>query len=216
MKTTVVTVAGFLMLMAATPLHAQAPAAATAPKADVTLTAEELKEREARHSCKVALCSAFYAKSAVPGDLTCDVLKTWRKEQLDKMMARGKLSWPWGNARCTTKLKFERAKLQKAISEPAYEATFDTHKITCELEREKDVYAVNVDMTPKVTFKDGKAVKAALNWGKIDAPLLAKSALWSATAADNTFGFLQGTVVDDINDFLGSKCEEVKSEWQKK
>lgn len=216
MKRSVVTNAGFLMLLAVAPANAQAPAAGTAPKAEVVLTAEEIKEREARHSCKVALCGAFYAKAAASGDLTCDVLKTWRKEQLDKMMARGKLGWPWGNARCTTKLKFDRAKLQKAMSEQTFEASFDTHKITCELEREKDVYAVNVDMTPKVTFKDGKAIKASLNWGKIDAPLLAKSALWSATAADNTFGFLQGTVVEDINDFLGTKCDEVKAEWQNK
>ena len=50
------------------------------------------------------------------------------------------------------------------------------------------------------------AVKAKLNWGKIDAPRLAKTALWSATAADNQFGVLQGLVVDDINDFIQAKA----------
>ena len=39
--------------------------------------------------------------------------------------------------------------------------------------------------------------------------------LWSATAADNTFGALQSTVVEDVNDFIGTKCLEVKDEWQK-
>ena len=33
--------------------------------------------------------------------------------------------------------------------------------------------------------------------------MLAKSALWSATAADNTFGVLQSTVVEDINEWQG-------------
>ena len=57
-------------------------------------------------------------------------------------------------------------------------------------------------------------MKAQMNWGKIDAPLLAKSVLWSATAADNTFGALQSTIVEDINDFIGTKCLEVKDEWK--
>ncbi len=55
-----------------------------------------------------------------------------------------------------------------------------------------------------------------LNWGKIEAPTLAKTALWSITAADNTFGLLQSTAVEDINEFIGTKCMEVKEEWQGK
>ena len=55
-----------------------------------------------------------------------------------------------------------------------------------------------------------------MNWGKIEAPTLAKSALWSITAADNTFGLLQSIAVDDINEFVTTKCMEVKDEWQGK
>ena len=193
-------------------VRAQEAKTAAAP---IVLTAEEIQEKELRKACKVSLCSAFHVKKPETGDVSCSVLKTWRKEQLDKMMSRGKLSWPWGNARCTTDLKFKRATLIKAMAGPEVVADFDKHQITCEFDRDKDKYTVKVDMQPKVTFKDGKAVKATLNWGKIDAPMLAKSALWSATAADNTFGVLQNTVVDDINDFIGPKCLEVKDEWQK-
>ena len=67
-----------------------------------------------------------------------------------------------------------------------------------------------------VLFKDGKAVKATMNWGALEAPLLAKGALWTATAADNSTNILGGTMVDDINDFIGKKCLEVKEEWQGK
>ena len=99
---------------------------------------------------------------------------------------------------------------------PEFEAQFDKHDIRCELEGEKEKYEVKLQIQPKVTFKQGKAVKASLNWGKIEAPKLAKTALWSATAADNSFGVLQSTVVDDINDFIQTKCMEVKEEWQGK
>ena len=88
--------------------------------------------------------------------------------------------------------------------------------MSCELDRDAEKYQVKLNIQPKVTFQDGKAVKAVMNWGKIEAPMLAKSALWSATAADNTFGVLQSTVVEDINDFIQNKCEDVKAEWQGK
>ena len=41
---------------------------------------------------------------------------------------------------------------------------------------------------------------------------LAKSALWTASAMDNTFNVLEKTVVEEINDFVGPKCTEIKDE----
>ena len=179
-------------------------------------TEEEKKERETRRQCAVALCSTLHNHKPDTGDVTCSVQKTWRKETLVKIMQRGKVTWPWGYARCTTDLKFDRATLVKGMTLPEFEAQFDKHDIRCELEGEKEKYEVKLEIQPKVTFKQGKAVKASLNWGKIEAPRLAKTALWSATAADNSFGVLQSTVVEDINDFIQTRCMEVKEEWQGK
>jgi hypothetical protein len=203
-------IAAALALAAFAPAIANAQVLAT--KAEVQLTPEEIKEREMRKGCKISLCSAFLLKKPNGGDVSCNVLKTWRKEQLTKMVSKGGISWPWGNAQCTADLKFKRGDLIKAVSQPEFELAVDPHTVSCELDREKDKYAIKMDIAPKVTFKDGKAVKAQMNWGKVDAPLLAKSVLWSATAADNTFGALQSTVVEDINDFIGTKCLEVKDE----
>ena len=199
-----------------TPVRAQdgKPADTAAKKAEPELTEEEKKEKEMRKSCKVALCSTFHNKKPSDGEVTCNVLKTWRKEQLAKLVGKGGVSWPWGNARCVVDLKLKRETLIKAVTSAEFTAEFDKHDIKCDLERENDKYEVRMELTPKINFKNGRAVKAQLNWGKIDAPLLAKSALWSATAADNTFGVLQGTVVEDINDFIDVKCMEVKEEWQ--
>jgi hypothetical protein len=182
----------------------------------VAETEEEQKEREARRVCYAALCSTFHSHQPDTGDLTCNVQKTWRKEALVKLMSRGKVTWPWGYARCTTDLKIDRATLIKSMTLPEFEAQFDKHDIRCELEGEKEKYEIKLQIQPKVTFKDGKAVKASLNWGKIEAPKLAKSALWSATAADNSFGVLQSIVVEDINDFIQARCMEGKEEWQRK
>jgi hypothetical protein len=180
------------------------------------LTPEEKAEREARKGCKIALCAAFHARK--PGDdLSCSVLKTWRKEQLSKMVEKAKVSWPWGNIKCTSDIKLKRDNLIKAMTEAKFEAKFESQFVRCEVARDKEAPAeIKFDFAPKVTFENGKAVKAALNWGKIEAPTLIKGAMWTATATDNTFNVLQSTVVEDINDFIGAKCDEVKADWQGK
>ena len=179
-------------------------------------TEEERMERKTRRHCAVALCSTLHNHKPDTGDVTCSVQKTWRKEILVKILQRGKVTWPWGYARCMTDLKFDRATLVKSMTLPEFEAQFDKHDVRCELEGETEKYEVKLQIQPKVTFKQGKAVKASLNWGKIEAPKLAKTALWSATAADNSFGVLQSIVVEDINDFIQTKCMEAKEAWQGK
>lgn len=200
-------------LLAMTPVSAQD----TKPAVKVEeLTPEEKAEREARKDCKVAICAAFHNRK--PGDdLTCSVLKTWRKEQLSKMVEKAKVSWPWGRVKCTSDIRLKRDQLIKAMTEPKFEAQFEAQNVKCEVEREKEAPSeIKFSFTPKVTFEGGKAVKSALNWGKIEAPTLIKGAMWTATATDNTFNVLQSTVVDDINDFIGPKCDEVKADWQGK
>jgi hypothetical protein len=192
------------------------PAPAQDKKAEekpIELTPEEIAERESRKACKVAICAAFHNRKPGP-DIACPVVKTWRKEQLDKMVSKAQISWPWGRVRCTTEVKLSRDFLLKALAEPKHEAEIARHQVVCEVEREGAEKAeIKFDFAPKVTFEAGKAVKAQLNWGKIEAPLLVKGAMWTATATDNTFNVLQGTVVDDINDFTSKKCDEVKGDW---
>jgi hypothetical protein len=194
-------------------------AAAQDPKADPAAapeTEEEKREREGRRKCAALLCSTLHNRKPAEGQVSCNIQKTWRKEALTKILQRGKVSWPWGDTRCASEIRFDRATLVKAMQEPEYEAQFDTYDIRCQIDNAKDKYDVTAQVKPKVTFKQGKAVKANLNWGKIEAPTLAKSALWSITAADNTFGLLQSIAVDDINEFITTKCMEYKDEWQGK
>jgi hypothetical protein len=179
-------------------------------------TEEERRERETRTACAITICSTLHNQRPDAGEAACKVTKTWRKELLTKLLAQAKLTWPWGYARCTTNLKLDRGQLVKAMTEPEFEVNLEKHHVSCEIESEKGNYEIGLDVAPKVTFKQGKATGAKLNWGKIEAPALAKSALWSATAADNAFGFLQTTVVEDVNRFIDARCMEVKEAWQGK
>jgi hypothetical protein len=195
------------------------PAAAQAPQpadpAVEALTPAEIAEREGRKACKIEICSAFHLRKPEGPDVTCNVLKSWRKEQLQKMIERAKVSWPWGPVKCVADIRLKRSDLVKAMGDKTYVAQLDTHAVNCEIDRDKEAPAkVSFSFAPKVTFEGGKATKASLNWGKIDAPTLVKGAMWTATATDNTFNVLQSTLVEDINAFIGDKCLEVKDEWK--
>ena len=204
---------GLMFWAAAGPAVAQAPKPAEAALEE--LTPAELAEREGRKACKVEICSAFHLRKHEGPDITCNVLKSWRKEQLQRMIERAKVSWPWGPVKCVADIKLKRADLIRAMGDKTYVAQLDTHAVNCEIDRDNEAPAkISFSFAPKVTFEGGKATKASLNWGKIEAPTLVKGAMWTATATDNTFNVLQSTLVDDINDFIADKCLEVKAEWK--
>ncbi len=184
---------------------------------DISLTPEEKAEREGRKACKIAICAAFRAKQTTGSDIACDITKSWRKEQLAKLVGKLKVSWPYEGVRCTSKVALKRADLIRAMTEPKHELTLDPHAVACVVNRDKEEPTkIAFDFSPKVTFENGKATSAEMNWGKIDAPTLIKSGLWTATAADNTVNILSGTLVQDVNDFIGKKCDEVKDSWAQK
>jgi hypothetical protein len=184
---------------------------------ETVLTPEERAEREGRKACKVAICAAFRAKKTDGGDIACDIVKSWRKEQLAKLVGKLKVTWPYAGVRCTSAVKIKRADILKAMTEPKVEMQLDPHSVACAVSREKAAATdIKFDFSPKVTFENGKATTAQINWGKIEAPTLIKSALWTATAADNTVNILSSTLVEDINDFVAKKCDEVKDQWAEK
>ncbi len=184
---------------------------------DKDLTPAEKAEKESRKACKIDICRAFHSKEA-SGDIACHVIKSWRKDTLDKLVGKLKVSWPYGPAHCSTELNLKRAELAKALADPKAELVLDKHTVSCTIEgNDKSAETdFKFDLAPKITFENGKATKASANWGAIEAPTLIKSALWTATAADNTVNLLSGTIVDTVNAFTGSLCDEVKDQWAAK
>ena len=54
------------------------PTGSSIPAED--LTPAEKAEREARKDCKVAICAVFHNRKAEGPDVSCNVLKSWRKD----------------------------------------------------------------------------------------------------------------------------------------
>lgn len=189
----------------------------SAAATDANLTPEEKAEKEARKTCKVDLCKAFHTKEAAGNDVACHVVKSWRKEQLIKLVGKLKVKWPYDGVRCTTDFNVKRAALIRAMTEKTVEIQFPEHAVTCVIASDKSgATHFKFELAPKVKFENGKATEAHAHWGKIEAPTLIKSALWTATAADNTVNLLSSTIVDEVNDFVSKKCDEVKDQWASK
>lgn len=177
---------------------------------DPQLAQQLLREQEARRGCKVSICNIARTKAAEGDNIACKVVKTWPEVDLKTKILKGAIDWPWGNAQCEANIALERKLIVAAVSEAKYEAKIGKHDIVCHLHTKdgKDKHTVNLTIDPVVTFENGKATKAALRWSNIAGTTIAKSALWSATAVDNTFNVLQGTVLEQINDFFGPSCDE--------
>jgi hypothetical protein len=177
------------------------------------LTPEELAEKEARKACKKKICDIIATRDPNGGDVSCDIVKTWREEDIAKMLG-GKIGWPWGKAVCQSKLELPRAPLAKAMSEASYEIVMPAQKVRCTLAQktEGEPYAVEITMAPKVTFKDGKASEATLNWGEATAPMFIYPLIYAGTGLDNSANVLGPEVVRMVNEFTTKKCAEVKAE----
>lgn len=196
----------------ATAFAAEASSDAEDP-AEINLTPQETAEKEARKTCKIDICRALHRTDA-SGDISCHVIKSWRKEQLVKLVSKLKVTWPYDGAQCSMDLNVKRGDLVKAMTEPKVEIEFQKHTVMCTIASEKKgATEFKFDVAPKVTFENGKATKAHANWGKVEAPTLIKSAMWTATAADNAVNLLSGTIVEEVNKFVSKRCDEVKDQW---
>jgi hypothetical protein len=197
-------VAGVLLL----PLSASAQAPAAI---DEALAKRVAAEKEARRACKVEICKAFATPKADGGPITCSVTKTWLQSEIQQSILRDKLSWPWGHAQCTAKIDLSGSDIAKLMGDGSAEVQLKKHAVACSLDRKApetgEAYAVTLAIEPKITFEKGKATKVVMGWKDIEAPVLAKAAIWSATATDNTFNVLSGAIVGEVNEFLFTKCK---------
>jgi hypothetical protein len=176
------------------------------------LTARIAKEKEDRKACKTEICKAF-AQPADGAPITCTVTKTWLGAEIQAGFLGDKLTWPWGHAQCSSAIELDRKAIADAATKPTATLKLKKHSIACKLDNKDPnagtAYDLKLSIEPTVTFENGKAVKAEMGWGSIEAPVLAKTAIWSATAVDSTFSVIANGVVRDINAFLTDKCKEV-------
>jgi len=192
---------------------AEPSAPSSADQTKRVLTPEERAEKEARKACKAEICDIIATRDPNGDDVSCDIIKTWREEDIVNMLG-GKVDWPWGKAVCQSKLELDRKALAQAMSKQSHEIDMPMQKVRCTL-AQKDggkPYAVEVTLAPKVKFENGKAIEASINWGKAEAPTFIYPLICAGTGFDNHTNVLGPEVVRMVNEFTTKKCAELKVE----
>jgi hypothetical protein len=160
-------------------------------------------------ACEKALCTIVTKKEPKGADLACKLSKTWSKDQIKDGVKKKQFNWSLGDTRCTLDVKISRAALINAMTKPEQVLEFGPHAVKCVAERDGKDTPINVNLSPKVTFKGGKAVSAVLGVKEIEAPGMIKTAIWSAATLQDKVGMFQKDILKAINEFTGPKCTEV-------
>jgi hypothetical protein len=174
------------------------------------LKARMTKEKEDRRTCKISICKAFASPITDALPIQCEVTKTWLAADIQKSFLGDRLSWPWGHAQCKAGIQLDSAQIAAAMQPAGATLKLKKHDITCTLDskeaNKEAAYTVKLSIQPEVIFKDGKATQVTMGWSNIEAPTLAKGAIWSATKLDQAFSVMSSGIRKEINDFLYNKC----------
>jgi hypothetical protein len=204
-------IAALLLFISPTPAPAAAPS--DGAKAKRELSPEELAEKDARKACKQKICDIVATRDPLGEDVSCDIVKTWREEDIVKMLG-GKIGWPWGKAVCQSRLEVKRKDLALAMSEPDYDMVMPAQKLRCTLAQKDggEPYAIEVTLAPTAKFENGRATEASVNWGEASAPTFIYPLIYAGTGFDNSANVLGPEVVRMVNEFTTKKCAEVRAE----
>lgn len=167
---------------------------------------EDKTEKDKLQACEKDLCGILVKREAAGSDFTCALQKTWAGSKIKEGVEHKKLKWGFGDVRCSLDLTAKRQEMVDALTKSEYEFKLGSHTVRCDVEREKEVMKISVALAPKFQFKDGKATKAWLGIGTIEAPTVLKGAIWTAAQLEDTFGIVHSDLIREINEFVHQRC----------
>lgn len=166
-------------------------------------------EREVLKTCERRLCEIVVKKDPAGDDLVCPLSKTWLGAKIKEDVEKRRLTWTFGDARCSVDLNAKRDLILGAVTKPEHALEFSPHEVKCEIENGTEVTPIQVTLAPKITFKNGKAEKAWINVKSIEGPAIVKGAIWTAAQIEDSFGLFQSNIIEELNELLGKKCPKV-------
>lgn len=163
-------------------------------------------EKERLRKCEIDICRMVVEKKKEGDDLTCDLSKTWAKEDIAEEAKEKKLPWELGDARCAVKLNVARNDIVSAVTDANYTLKVPEQGVDCEVEQGGTKHPIKLTLAPQIKFKNGEAVEASLGVGNIEAPAVVRGVIWSAAKMEEYFGIFHGDLLKEINSFVSKKC----------
>lgn len=176
---------------------------ALAPRASAL---EELRgEGAALEACDKRLCTILMQKSAKGEDLRCNVTKTWARSTIKEADSH-KLSWGFGDARCSVEVNLSRGPLVAVLVGERRKFLVPPHTVNCVIEQDGKLEKVTATLSPKIYFKDGKADKVWVNLTEVEGPAGIKGTLQAAAQLADGLGLFHRQMIKAINRYIDRHC----------
>jgi hypothetical protein len=190
---------GVTVLMAAV-----VPAAVVA--APEAMAMEEQKGEEAAiQDCDKRLCSMLLERNPQGADLKCALTKTWAKSKI-KEADSNKVSWGFGDARCTVEINLSREKMVAVLGEEGGTFRFAAHTAHCVVEQDGKLEKLTAVVAPKIVFRNGRAEKIWVNLRSIEGPSSITYTVQTAAQLADTFGLFHRQMIKSINRYIERHC----------
>lgn len=166
---------------------------------------EQRGEAAAIKACDQRLCTILMQKNAKGDDLRCSLTKTWAKSTIKEANSH-KLSWAFGDARCSVDINLNRALLVSALTGDRTKFFVPPHTANCVVEQDGKLEKVTATLAPKIVFKDGKADKVWVNLKEVDGPAGIKATLLTAAQLADSLGLFHRQMIKAINRYVDRHC----------
>lgn len=171
---------------------------------------EQRGEEAAIKACDKRLCTILLQKNAKGDDLRCSLTKTWARSTIKEADSR-KLSWGFGDARCTVDINISRALLVAAVSDEQSKLRVPPHTANCLVEQDGKLEKVTAVLAPKIVFKDGRADKVWVNLKSVEGPPSIRLTLQTAAQLADTLGLFHKQMIKAINRYIERHCPTTQS-----
>jgi hypothetical protein len=167
---------------------------------------EELRgEEEAIKACDKRLCTMLTQKNAKGEDLKCALTKTWAKSKI-KEAENSKLTWGYGDARCTVDINIERVAVVQAMTGERDKFWLQPHTANCIVESDGKQEKVTATLAPKLVFKEGKVDQIWINLKSVEGPATIKATIYTAAELADRLGLFHRRMVKSANRYIERHC----------
>jgi len=172
---------------------------------------EELRGEEAAiKACDQRLCSILLQKNPKGDDLKCPLTKTWATSKI-KEAESPRLSWGFGDARCSVDINLSRERLVAVMTGERATFRVPPHTANCLVEQGGKLEKVRAVLAPKIVFKNGRADKIWVNLKSVEGPASVTLTVQTAAQLADTWGLFHRQMIKSINRYIERHCPTTQS-----
>jgi hypothetical protein len=171
---------------------------------------EERGEKAAIADCDKRLCAILLEKNPGGGDLRCALTKTWARSKI-KEAESTKLSWGFGDARCSVDLTLSREKMIAVMDGGKGTYRVAPHTANCMVEQDGKLQKVTAVLAPKIVFRNGRADKIWINLKSVDGPSSITFTVQTAAQLADSLGLFHRQMIKGINRYIERHCPAIQT-----